>query len=263
MAMWALKDRVMQALEEVNGDYITINDLAQRFNVSRTAIRNVCLSAANRGLPVEFVKMKGFRLIPQDKILTEDIINQHLQTKEFGRMLTIVEEAAYMNRLLFQPQSQMRHGAVLLVRERVLLSIEGKHTPCGGIYMSVLLCRDSTPDKWIKQQKAALEAVQKTMKDGFDISLHIDGNRFVASQRIVGWVQTHAVRSGNRMGASCISIYLYSDISGDCSAEHQMHITDLTTLAGHRLSRAEVVAKLLNGLETVLEKIGHPTFTGK
>ena len=78
------KEELLRILEEKSGDFISGSDIAKELSVSGTAIWKAAGSLRDAGYNIEAVTNKGYRLLPDSDILSEELILSRLRSIDQG-----------------------------------------------------------------------------------------------------------------------------------------------------------------------------------
>lgn len=78
-----MKSEILKALREAD-EYVSGQELCDRFSVSRTAIWKVINQLKEEGYSIEAVRNKGYHMIDSPDILNKEAIESHVGSKVFG-----------------------------------------------------------------------------------------------------------------------------------------------------------------------------------
>jgi len=78
------KEELLRILEEKSGDFISGSDIAKELSVSGTAIWKAAGSLRDAGYNIEAITNKGYRLLPDSDILSEELILSRLRSIDQG-----------------------------------------------------------------------------------------------------------------------------------------------------------------------------------
>ncbi len=144
-----MKSEILRLLKEAD-DYISGQQLCERFHVSRTAIWKVMEQLKNEGYQIEAVRNKGYRLVESPDVLSQAEIESQLQNGGIGSRVVYFDktdstnnqakaagEAGAENGTLFVADTQ---AAGKGRRGRTWVSTAGE-----SIYMTLLLRPDIEP----------------------------------------------------------------------------------------------------------------------
>lgn len=144
-----MKKKILELLQNCP-DFISGQEISERFGVSRTAVWKAIRQLEAEGYVIEAVRNKGYRMKAQPDLLTREMIQNELDTEWAGKQLVVFEETDSTND---QAKKLAEAGAVqgLLVvsdcqtagkgrRGRTWESRSGE-----GIFMTLLLKPDIAP----------------------------------------------------------------------------------------------------------------------
>lgn len=138
-----VRDDVLAALEQRRGEVISGGALAKQLGVSRTAVWKAITSLKADGHVIESVPGEGYRLSPQNDVLSAAGIRVRLHTSEIASSLEVVEQIESTNTVLKRRAAELPSGYALVAdsqtggrgrRGRSFLSPSGT-----GVYLSILL----------------------------------------------------------------------------------------------------------------------------
>ena len=139
----AVKDAVLQALEQARGERLSGGRLAAQLGVSRAAVHKAIGALRSGGLAIDGVPGEGYRLASEDDSLTAAGVAALLDTDCIGRDLLVVPSLTSTNTVLKERYLGRPHGFVLLAEEQT--GGRGRlgrsfASPAGtGIYLTILL----------------------------------------------------------------------------------------------------------------------------
>lgn len=146
-----MKNEILRILKE-SEEYISGQELCEKFQVSRTAVWKVIEQLKKEGYHVEAVRNRGYRLIESPDILSEAEIRSCLNTRWAGNAITCFEKTDSTNDRAKEAGRKGAHHGQLFVAD---MQSAGKgrrgrswNSPEGtSIYMSLLLRPDIHPVK--------------------------------------------------------------------------------------------------------------------
>ena len=139
----AVKDAVLQALEQARGERLSGGRLAEQLGVSRAAVHKAIGVLRGEGLAIDGVPGEGYRLAPDDDSLTAAGIGALLDTGFIGRDMLVVPSLTSTNTVMKERYLGRPHGFVLLAEEQT--GGRGRlgrpfASPAGtGVYQTILL----------------------------------------------------------------------------------------------------------------------------
>ncbi len=174
-----MKGEVIKALRECH-DYISGQELCERFSVSRTAIWKVINQLKEEGYEIEAVRNRGYRMV-EDKLndsMDRETIISHMGTETMGREVVFFSEIDSTNiQAKVQGEKGAVHGTLVVSdsqtlgrgrRGRVWESPEG-----AGIFMSLLLRPAFAPPKAPMLTLVMALAVTKVIREYLRIDVNI------------------------------------------------------------------------------------------
>lgn len=146
-----MKTEILKLLRE-RGDYISGQELCNKFGVSRTAVWKVINQLKEEGYGIEAVQNKGYRLKVNPDVLSASELKSRIQNKWAGKNIYYYEETGSTNTDAKRfGEEGAAHGTVVVAdkqnagkgrRGRAWQSPEGK-----DIYFTILLRPEFVPDK--------------------------------------------------------------------------------------------------------------------
>lgn len=139
----AVKDAVLQALEQARGTRLSGGRLAEQLGVSRAAVHKAIGVLRGEGLAIDGVPGEGYRLATEDDSLTVAGVQALLDTSFVGRNLIVSPSLTSTNTVVKEQYIDRPHGFTLLAAEQT--GGRGRlgrafASPAGtGIYLTVLL----------------------------------------------------------------------------------------------------------------------------
>ena len=110
----AVKDAVLEALEQARGARLSGGKLAEQLGVSRAAVHKAISTLRADGLHIDGVPGEGYRLAPEDDSLTAAGIAALLQTEHIGRGLIVEPVLVSTNTVLKEQYLDRPHGFTLV-----------------------------------------------------------------------------------------------------------------------------------------------------
>ena len=91
-----MKKKILELLQNCP-DFISGQELSERFGVSRTAVWKVIRQLEAEGYVIQAVRNKGYRLTAQPDLLTEETIQNQIHTEWAGQQLVVFSETDSTN----------------------------------------------------------------------------------------------------------------------------------------------------------------------
>ncbi len=138
-----MKSEILKLLREAD-DYVSGQELCDRFEVSRTAIWKVINQLKEEGYSIEAVRNKGYHIVSSPDLLNKEEIESHVGSKKIGCHVVSLESTDSTNvQAKILAEQGCHHGTVVVADQQ----INGKgrrgrawESPKGtGIFMSLVL----------------------------------------------------------------------------------------------------------------------------
>lgn len=146
-----MKIEILKLLKE-SKDYISGQQLCDRFHVSRTAVWKVIEQLKKEGYEIEAVRNKGYRLVESPDIMTKAELESVINTRWAGKEILYYDETDSTNiQAKYEGEKGARHGTLIVAdrqtagRGRRGRSWESPRGIC--IYMTLLLRPEISPIK--------------------------------------------------------------------------------------------------------------------
>ncbi|KXS42093.1 MULTISPECIES: biotin--[acetyl-CoA-carboxylase] ligase [unclassified Candidatus Frackibacter] len=142
------KQQVLEILHNTD-DYISGQELSDKFGVSRTTIWKYIKGLREQGYQIESSSKLGYRLIKAPDILSPEEIKRDLETKILGREIIYQERVDSTNNLAeTEARKGAKEGTVIIAKEQT--GGKGRlnreyFCPPGGIWFSVILRPEIKP----------------------------------------------------------------------------------------------------------------------
>lgn len=138
-----IKEKVLQALEEMRGEQVSGSKLAKAFGVSRSSIHKAVKSLREDGIVVSAVTRGGYRLEVDEDSLTPHGVAILSETNSFGKNVIVMPTVGSTNDEIKERYTGYRQGFTLIAESqtggRGRLGRSFASPPGTGVYMSVLL----------------------------------------------------------------------------------------------------------------------------
>lgn len=146
-----MKTKILELMRD-NQDYISGQELCERFGVSRTAVWKAVNQLKEEGYDIEAVRNKGYRLKSAPEVLSESELGSRIRTRWAGRNLSYLKETDSTNNDAKRCMEEGGAHGTLIVAERQTAGRgrRGKlwESPEGtAIYMTIGMKPEFAPDK--------------------------------------------------------------------------------------------------------------------
>lgn len=207
------KSKILTALEQSHGEWVTGGGLAEKLGISRTAVWKGVEAARRDGFLIDSVTGRGYRLVTAGDTLSPESIRPYLERPELAEHIIVEPVTDSTNtaakRLLLSGDTDT--AAVFALRQNGGRGRKGRpfYSPPGGIYMSAILHPRLEPDQGILITTAACVCVCRAIfrVTGYDPQIKWVNDLFLNGKKICG-ILTEAitdVESGT-IGAVIIGI---------------------------------------------------------
>lgn len=145
-----MKSEVLKMLRSTDG-YVSGQEICEKFGVSRTAVWKVIRQLQEEGYQVEAVRNRGYRITGGPDVITAEEIESLLNTRWAGRPVVYSDETDSTNLRAKRLGDDGAPEGTLVITEHQTAG-RGRRgrvweSAGGGIYMSLLLRPDITPDQ--------------------------------------------------------------------------------------------------------------------
>lgn len=146
-----MKTKILELMRD-DQDYISGQELCERFGVSRTAVWKAVNQLKEEGYDIEAVRNKGYRLKSAPEVLSESELGSRIHTRWAGRNLQYLKETDSTNNDAKRCMEEGGEHGTLIVAERQTAG-RGRRgrfweSPEGtAIYMTIGMKPEFAPDK--------------------------------------------------------------------------------------------------------------------
>ena len=147
-----MKNKIAQMILNSKEEFISGEEIANKLNISRTAVWKNIKTLKEQGYKIESVNKKGYRLSGQpEDILNEISISHNLDTEFMGQNIVDFETIDSTNDYAKKKAYEYKEGTVIISEEQTLgrgrLGRTWKSNAKEGIWMSILLKPNIQPYK--------------------------------------------------------------------------------------------------------------------
>lgn len=254
----SLKSDILLLLEEMKGSFVSGEEIAKKFDVSRSAIWKVINSLKEEGYEIDAVPRKGYALKSSSDILSFEGIYPHLKDEFKGIELRVLGEVTSTN-LLAKKEGDGRKNPLVIVANS---QTEGKgrkgrdffSPPDTGIYASFLLEPCTELKETMKVTIAAAVAVKNTLCkfSSKDIKIKWVNDIFADNKKVCG-ILTEAITDLETRSISKIIVGIGINVSTENFPP------DISGIAGSAASKGAsrnlITAELINNLLTLYKNL--------
>lgn len=257
-----VKESVLKKLAE-SECFISGQELAESLGVSRNAVWKAVKSLESDGYIIDAVNNKGYRLKNSYGILSEKIIQNQLNTTEYGRKLIILSEVDSTNNYAkkLSASGAVNGTAVISDYQTAGKGRMGRSffSPKGaGLYMSIIIRPDI--DMLSAQlitsctAVAVAEAIEKLCD--CDVKIKWVNDLFLNGKKLCG-ILTEASMSfeEKKLEYAVIGIGINIRTSSDLPEELRDIVTSLEQETGKTVDRNSLCSEILNSLEKHISEL--------
>lgn len=258
--MTSIKDKILYDLQQAT-EPLSGQALAERYEMSRTAIWKHVQRLIEEGHKIETVHKKGYVLVGSPDLLNEAAVTTYLKTKELGRKFVHLDETESTQLIAHQLVHETPHGTVIVAESQTAgrgrMMREWDSAKGKGIWMTVILKPDVQPYQTPQFTLVAAVAVVHAMNKLYptvDAKIKWPNDLLINGKKCTG-ILTEMVAETDRVHGLLIGIGInVNQKLTDFPEEIQTIATSLSIEAEQELSRAELLAEILYYLEFYSEQ---------
>lgn len=254
-----MNNDLIQLLKEQT-DYISGEDISNKFGISRSAIWKQINALKNKGYIIEGVSRKGYKLISSPDTLLESELSTYLSTNNIGKNIIHYNS---INSTNDKAKSLAREGAVngtIIIAEQ---QTSGKGrlgriylSPKGGIYTSIILRPNIEPIYASKITQIMAASLYKTLLNlGISTTIKWPNDIYLNEKKISG-ILTEMKCDMDRINYVIVGIGINVNISSDDLPEEIKDIaSSLEIELGHKIDRLKLLTNLLQEFERLYDTL--------
>ncbi|SET81103.1 BirA family transcriptional regulator, biotin operon repressor / biotin-[acetyl-CoA-carboxylase] ligase [Natronincola peptidivorans] len=250
-----MKEKVLKELYEKRGEYVSGEDLKEKFKVSRTAIWKHMNSLKKEGYMIETTQKKGYKLIESDGKLIPEALKNDLSTKEIGSRIIYFDTIDSTNNYSKRIAKDTPHGTIIISEEqsggrgrlgRNWISPKGE-----GIWMSILLKPEIPPTEGMKMTQIAAAAACQAIRDVTALEAYIKWpNDIVVHGKKVCGILTEMAGELNQIDYLIVGIGINAN-NLSFPKEFKDVATSLAIEKGEKVDRKTLILDLLSKFEAL------------
>ena len=263
----ALKDKVLEILEENRGRSVSGNKIAVSLGMTRSAVWKAVKQLREEGYTINAVTNRGYCLTSDNDILNEPSIMSYLNTKSLGRKMDIFKTVDSTNNFAKSlAQLDAVHGHTVISEQQTSgKGRQGKkfHSPNNqGIYMSVIIRPHLAVDYALTITSCAAVAVAEAIEKVTGLSCGIKWvNDIYANGKKLCGILTEAAIGVEQGGLEYAVIGIGINVSNSLFPKELENVaTSIRAETGKNINRSLLVAEILNSLERRLDDICSQNF---
>jgi BirA family biotin operon repressor/biotin-[acetyl-CoA-carboxylase] ligase len=255
-----LKKEILTLLKRKHEDFVSGQDISDRFGVTRTAIWKCINQLKEDGYEIESVSKKGYRLVSSPDILTLEELEPYLKTGSIGRTIFHFDSIESTNSKAKQLADLGEpHGTLVISEEqtkgRGRLGRTWVSPKYKGIWMSIILRPNLNPIEAVKLTQTAAAAVVLAAKDlGLETYVKWPNDIVINHKKVCG-ILTEMNAELTRINYVVVGIGINVNIN---EAEFPDDIKDIATSLRIQtkttVNRQKLTAGILNNFESLFKK---------
>lgn len=253
-----MKSEILRLLKE-SDDYVSGQQLCERFQVSRTAVWKVVDQLKKEGYEIEAVPRKGYRLVESPDVLSEAELESLRSTKWAGKSIFVFKETDSTNiQAKTGGEKGEPHGTLYVAESQSAgRGRRGRswESPAGeSIYMSLLLRPEFPPVKAPMLTLVMALAVARALRErtGVDVQIKWPNDLVVQGRKICGiltemstemtWINYVVIGIGINVNQN-----EFPEELKDCASSLKME-------TGRRFRRSHLIAAVMEHFEMYYEQ---------
>lgn len=188
----SIKDSVLDALSSCKGTFLSGEELSRKLNVSRTAVWKAIKALRLDGYPIEAVTNKGYMLMQDSWLITEESLRACLPVRYRNNPIYIYDTLdSTNNRANRLALEHAPHGTVVMARQQT--GGKGRlgrsfFSPREGIYLTLIIKPTFDLSKAVLVTSAAAVAVAESVEAvcGMEAGIKWVNDVYVGGKKICG-----------------------------------------------------------------------------
>lgn len=253
-----MKNELLKLLED-STNYVSGEEISNKFNVSRSAIWKHIKVLKESGYVIEGVSKKGYKLISSPDLLLEDRILENLNTSFIGRNVIHYSTVNSTNESAKFIAKKAVNGSIIIAEEQ--LGGKGRLgrawiSPKGGIWISIILKPEIEPIYGAKITQVAAAALVKTLKDiNINALIKWPNDIYINEKKICG-ILTEMKCDMDRIDYLIVGVGINVNVDEvDFSDEVKDIATSLKISENKTFDRAKILGAFLNEFESLYLKV--------
>lgn len=253
-----MKSKILALLRE-RGDYVSGQEICERFHVSRTAVWKAVGQLKKEGFSIEAVQNRGYRLIQEEEVFGQHELESRMDTRWAGHPVTFYEVLDSTNlRAKLDAEKGAPQGALVVADMQTAgRGRRGRSwsSPAGtNAYFTLILKPDFEPDKasmlTLVMAMAVAEGIRETC--GLEARIKWPNDIVIGGKKVCGmltelsvqqeYIQHVVVGAGVNVGIQ----------------EFPPGIADTATClekeCGRKIPRAQLIVHIMKAFEKYYEK---------
>lgn len=253
-----MKTRILKELK-ATGEYVSGQELCNKFNVSRTAVWKHIKALREEGYEIESVTNKGYRLVSSPDLLSSEAISSCLNTKWLGKQLKCFDALDSTNLEIRRlAEAGAPHGTVAICEEQTMGRGRRGRSWLGeagcGIWMSFLLRPDIAVENGSMLTLLAALSVERAIYEitGIESSIKWPNDIIINRKKVCG-ILTEMSMQMDEVNYIVVGLGINVNMKG-FPEDLKDKATSLQIEYGEKIQRAPLAAKVLKCFEEYYEE---------
>jgi len=251
-------DDILTYLIDRAGDWVSGEEMASYLGVSRTAVWKHIQHLRTLGYDIASSTNKGYRLVERPDLLDPELIKRGLRTRVLGQKILCYREVGSTNEMAGSIARSSHDGTVVLAETQS----EGRgrlermwHSPAGGVWMSLILKRRIPLDQVSRINMAVGVALSRAIMDlyGLKAGIKWPNDLLINDRKLCGILMEISVET-NELEHAVIGIGINANVDLELYLP-EWNATSIAKELGHKVSRVELVQRILEEIEKGLEDV--------
>ena len=260
------KDKVLQALLQAEGRYLSGAALAKELGCSRTAVWKAIEQLKADGCQIEAVTNRGYSLQNTGDLFLPVQLEKRLTNARTSYQIHHFPELDSTNNRLKELAAAGAPAGTAVIADRQTAG-KGRlgksfHSPAGGMYLSVLLRPDLPLTDMMAVTACTASAVYLALADlGIQSQIKWVNDLFLHGKKICG-ILSEGAFNAELLKMDYLIIGIGINLTPDPNLPEELRpiVTDILTETGIRLHRADLIAGILLHLEQLIADLPARTY---
>lgn len=255
--MEKVKEKILAELYHKKDQYISGEELSDKYQVSRTAIWKHINSLKKEGYVIETAHKKGYRLVISSDKLIPQALESNLNTEKIGKKIIYFDTIDSTNTYSKGIARDVSHGTVIISEEqskgRGRLGRDWSSPKGEGIWMSIILKPDIPPAEGMKMTQVAAAAVCKAIRNYTKLDALIKWpNDIILHGKKVCGILTEMAGELNKIEYLIIGIGINANVK-EFPEALQDRATSLAIEKGMEINRQALIIEVLQTFEELYQ----------
>lgn len=261
-----LKDNVLAELLRSQNSYLSGNQLAKKFGVSRTAIWKCIEQLKTEGCQIDAVTNRGYVLLSMPDIFSSNYMETLLTNCKMNWKVHFYDEVDSTNNYAKKLASMGAPAGTVIVADKQTAG-KGRlgksfHSPSGGLYFSLILRPELPLNDMMAVTACTATAIHQALSENhIHTKIKWVNDLFLNGKKVCGILSEGSFNAELlRMDYLIIGIGINLHSDPNLPEELKPIVTDIQTETGMMLRRCDLIAQILKQLETLIKNIGEHTY---